>query len=98
MNWRWLAIVATGVALLGASVAEPALAAKAKKKMRVANSACVDNYGGPTLRSIWFNGEPTPNGCAPPVYYGSRYIGQDPDPFIRSQLLRQPETGYTITK
>lgn len=98
MNWRWLAIVATGVAVLGVSVAEPALAAKAKKKMRVARTACVDNYGGPTLRGIWFNGEPRPNGCSPAVFVDGRYIGQDPDPNIRFQLLRQPETGYTITK
>jgi len=96
MNWRWLAVVAAGVALTGAFAAEPALAAK--KKMKVARSACQDNVGGPTFRGIWFNGEPRPNGCAPPVYYGSRFIGQDPDPFIRSQLLRQPETGFTITK
>jgi hypothetical protein len=98
MNWRWLAIVATGLAVFGASVTEPAFAAKAKKKMKVARSACQENYGGPTLRGIWFNGEPQPNGCSPAVYYGSRYIGQDPDPFIRLQLLREPETGYTITK
>ena len=98
MNWRWLAIVATGLAVCGASVAEPAFAAKAKKKMKVARSVCQDNYGGPTWRGILFNGEPQPNGCSPPVYYGSRYIGQDPDPFIRLQLLREPETGYTITK
>ncbi len=96
MNWRWLAVVAAGVALTGAVAAEPAFAAKAKKK--VVGSVCQDNVGGPTFRGIWFNGEPQPNGCAPPVYYGSRYIGQDPDPFIRSQLLRQPETGFTITK
>ncbi len=98
MNWRWLAVVATGLAVFGASVTEPAFAAKAKKKMKVARSVCQDNYGGPTLRGIWFNGEPRPNGCSPPVYYGSRYIGQDPDPFIRLQLLREPETGYTVTK
>lgn len=98
MNWRWLAIVATGVAMLGVSAAEPALAAKAKKKVRAVNAACHDNYGGPTWRGIWFNGEPQPNGCAPPVYTNGRYIGQDPDPNIRFQLMRQPETGYTITK
>lgn len=98
MNWRWLAIVATGLAVFGASVAEPAFAAKAKKKMKVARSVCQDNYGGPTWRGIWFNGEPQPNGCSPPVFVGGRYIGQDPDPNIRFQLMRDPETGYTITK
>jgi hypothetical protein len=32
--------------------------------------------------------------CAPPVYQYGRYIGQDPDPFIRFQLNRDPGTGY----
>jgi hypothetical protein len=97
MNWRWLAIVATGLAMLGASAAEPAFAAKAKKA-KVVKLRCQDNYGGPTWRGIWFNGEPQPNGCSPPVFVDGRYIGQDPDPNIRFQLMRQPETGYTITK
>jgi len=37
---------------------------------------------------------PYPNGCAPPVYNYGRYIGQDPDPNIRQQLMRDPATGY----
>jgi hypothetical protein len=37
---------------------------------------------------------PQPNGCAPPVYNYGRYIGQDPDPNIRLQLMRDPATGY----
>lgn len=96
MNWRWFALVAAAVTLTGAFAAGPALAAKAKKK--IVRSACQDQIGGPTWRGILFNGAPQPNGCSPPVYYGSRYIGQDPDPNIRFQLLRQPETGYTVTK
>jgi hypothetical protein len=39
--------------------------------------------------------EPQPNGCAPPVYAYGKYIGQDPDPNIRHQLLRDPATGYS---
>ena len=42
-----------------------------------------------------FNPAPQPNGCAPPVYAYGRYIGQDPDPFIRLQLKRDPATGYS---
>ena len=38
---------------------------------------------------------PQPNGCAPPVYAYGKYIGQDPDPNIRFQLLRDPATGYS---
>jgi len=37
---------------------------------------------------------PQPNGCAPPVYQHGRYVGQDPDPNIRFQLMRDPTTGY----
>ena len=36
---------------------------------------------------------PQPNGCAPPVYNYGRYIGQDPDPNIRLQLMRDPANG-----
>ena len=41
-----------------------------------------------------FNPEPRPNGCAPPVYSDGIYLGQDPDPFIRYGLARDPDTGY----
>jgi len=37
--------------------------------------------------------EPQGNGCSPAVYQYGRYIGQDPDPNIRFQLLRDPATG-----
>lgn len=37
---------------------------------------------------------PQPNGCAPPVYAYGKYVGQDTDPNIRHQLLRDPATGY----
>lgn len=38
---------------------------------------------------------PQPNGCAPPVYNYGKFIGQDPDPNIRLQLMRDPGTGYS---
>jgi hypothetical protein len=38
---------------------------------------------------------PQPNGCAPPVYNYGEFIGQDPDPYIRLQLMRDPATGYS---
>ena len=39
---------------------------------------------------------PGPNGCSPPVYQYGRYVGQDPDPFIRLQLMRDPKTGSAV--
>jgi hypothetical protein len=37
------------------------------------------------------------NGCAPPVYEGGRFIGQDPDPNIRLQLRRDwVNEGYEL--
>jgi hypothetical protein len=39
---------------------------------------------------------PHPNGCAPPVYAYGKYVGQDPDPNIRHQLMRDPTTGYSV--
>jgi hypothetical protein len=35
-----------------------------------------------------------PNGCSPPVYQNGQFVGQDPDPNIRFQLMRDPATGY----
>ena len=41
-----------------------------------------------------FGTEPRPNGCAPPVFSDGIFLGQDPDPFIRHGLARDPDTGY----
>jgi hypothetical protein len=66
--------------------------ARTKSKTR---SQCAD---GPQQFSWSFllpgQREPRPNGCAPAVYNYGRYIGQDPDPNIRLQLMRDPATGY----
>ena len=97
MNWRWLAMAAMVLVGGGLVAADPALARKGNKA-RVKHSACYNQAGGPTLRGIWFNEEPRPNGCSPAVYQYGRFIGQDPDPNIRFQLMRDPETGYTVTK
>jgi hypothetical protein len=82
-------VVLFAVLVIGA--ADPALA-RAKSRNR---PQCVDrpqefswNFLIPGQRV------PQPNGCAPPVYNYGRYIGQDPDPYIRLQLMRDPATGY----
>ena len=89
MKLSWIIVAVT---VLGIVVADPALArVKAKPHAR-----CVDR---PDSFSWNFllpgHPEPQPNGCAPPVYAYGKYVGQDPDPNIRFQLLRDPATGYS---
>jgi len=86
-------LIVAGLALaagIAAVVADPALArAKHKAPRHCAPQPQEFTWGG------WlFNPAPQPNGCAPPVYAYGRYEGQDPDPYIRLQLLRDPQTGY----
>jgi hypothetical protein len=82
-----LAIVSIAMLSVAAS---PALA-RAKKSQ----AQCVDR---PQQFSWSFilpgHPAPQPNGCSPAVHNYGRYIGQDPDPNIRLQLMRDPATGY----
>ena len=94
MKLRWLVVMCAGVSLL---VTGPALAKHKKrhhKSYRISR-ACADRPSTFSLGGILFNPKPGPNGCAPPVYQYGEYVGQDPDPFIRLQLRRDPATGYT---
>jgi hypothetical protein len=89
MKFRWIMVA---VAIAGVIAAEPALA-RAKHK---AQRQCVDR----THQFSWnflLPGAPSPvpNGCSPPVFAYGKFIGQDPDPNIRHQLLRDPATGYS---
>ena len=90
MNFKWIAIAAIGL-IAGLVAADPASARP--KKQKVAR-ACVEQPQTFTFGGIFTNRAPQANGCAPAVYARGRYVGQDPDPFIRSQLLRDPDTGY----
>lgn len=58
------------------------------------NRHCQDQPYAFSLWGLLFNPHPQPNGCAPPVYAYGEYVGQDPDPNIRFQLKREPDTGY----
>jgi hypothetical protein len=89
MTNKWIAIAAIGVAA-GLVAAGPADARTKRKAPR----ACVEQPQVFTFGGIFSNRAPQPNGCAPAVYARGKYVGQDPDPFIRSQLLRDPDTGY----
>jgi hypothetical protein len=88
-NWGVIAAI-TLIAGLSVVATDPALA---RVKHRIARH-CADQTRGPTVYGFFLNPAPQPNGCAPPVYTAGRYVGQDPDPFIRQQLNRDPQTGY----
>ncbi len=92
MNFKWIAIAVVALAAGSAVVAPEAALAKAKKKIA---RTCVDRPQTFSFLGIITNPAPQPNGCAPAVYQYGRYVGQDPDPNIRAQLLRDPQTGYT---
>jgi hypothetical protein len=98
MTFKWIAIAAIGLTAGVALVAtDPALAQakKSKQPRQKIARACVDRPQTFTFGGIFFNPAPQANGCAPAVYARGRYVGQDPDPFIRSQLLRDPDSGYS---
>lgn len=92
MRFCWTVIVVAAFALI---VTDPAAA----RKRHQVKPRCVDYPMHFSWYSTFFDlhREVRPNGCAPPVYVNGVYIGQDPDPFIRSQLLRDPATGYSST-
>ncbi|HEY0223705.1 MAG TPA: hypothetical protein VGC38_04245 [Pseudolabrys sp.] len=85
-GWIALALVVAGLAL---TAANPALA-RVKHK-----AACNDRPQTFSWDGIISNPAPQPNGCSPAVYNYGRFVGQDPDPFIRQQLMRDPQTGYS---
>jgi hypothetical protein len=63
--------------------------AEAKAKKRYARSAVVTTqYGGPAVRG-WQQGVPYG-----PLYNGQDYLGTDPDPNIRFQILRDLSLRY----
>lgn len=93
MTLKWAVMAGVLTACLGIIAANPALA---RVKHHKTARHCVDRTPSePSLYGFIFNPPPQPNGCAPPVYAYGRYVGQDPDPFIRQQLNRDPRTGYS---
>jgi len=82
----FIAVIAT----LAVAAADPASA----RKRQPQQPRCDDRPYEFSWSGIWTNPRPQPNGCAPPVYQHGGYVGQDPDPNIRFQLLRDPATGY----
>lgn len=94
MKFRWLVIAGAGLACaaMALAAADPALA---RAKYRIKSPRCVD---GPYQFSWDFllpggSSGQQPNGCAPPAYAYGQYVGQDPDPFIRLYMMRDPAAG-----
>lgn len=83
MRIGWLAMLALVLACEAATAAP----------RRHPPPRCVDRPSTFSLQSLFFGPPPAPNGCAPAVYEYGHFIGQDPDPFIRQQLRRDPATG-----
>jgi hypothetical protein len=88
-NTLVLALAALAVALT------PAVAAtKHHGKRNPARIVCEDRPYQFSWDFLWSTGNPpAPNGCAPAVYLGDRFIGQDPDPNVRLELRRNPIEG-----
>ena len=82
--------VVAAMAVLAFAAAD---AASARVKKQSQQSSCVQQPI--RMWNFWPGRDyPQPNGCAPPVYQHGRYVGQDPDPNIQFQLMRDPATGY----
>lgn len=88
-----IAIAVAAIVALALSAADPAAAARVKPKAK-ANVACAPQPKSFSWDFVTSTRAPQPNGCAPAVFTNGHYVGQDPDPYIRSQLLRDPATGY----
>jgi hypothetical protein len=80
-------LMVSTIALAFVLAAAPADAAKARKHKKhvTANAATV------TANSRYRGTNLFPAG---PIYNGTDYLGDDPDPFIRSQILRDLGSHY----
>jgi hypothetical protein len=78
------------IALLIATAVSAPAAAKPRKHVA---PACADYPSTFSWTDFLFGPgrAPQANGCAPAVYEGGRYVGQDPDPNVRLQLRRDSD-------
>lgn len=94
MQLRWIAIVLAALAVAAAQPAEASKAHHGKRHTQIAKVRCRDTARQFSWGFLWdFDRAPRWNGCSPPVYEDGRFVGQDPDPYIRLMLRRNPKTG-----
>jgi hypothetical protein len=73
--------------------------ASAQHSKHRARPVCSDPPVQFSFYDLLFGTGPAPqaNGCAPAVYSGGRFVGQDPDPNVRLQLRRDADNeGYHL--
>jgi hypothetical protein len=74
----------------GLAIVATAASANAKKRRQQdSDAAAVQRAKAPSKRERGVNLYP-----AGPVYHSNEYLGDDPDPFIRSQLMRDLGAHY----
>ncbi len=96
MKSRWLIVVVAGLLAWAFCAPGRRSGLGARSRHHKARAALHRSRGAVFLGAAFFGiAGPQPNGCAPPVFEYGHYIGQDPDPNIRFQLMREPDTGYT---
>ena len=88
------ALAAIALATMAITLVPAAASTKHHGKRHAAHFKCVDRPYQFSWDFLWSSGNaPRWNGCAPPVYEGDRFIGQDPDPNVRIELRRNPVEG-----
>jgi hypothetical protein len=95
MNFRWHFTLWIGIACAIATVSAADIALARGRQVLPSHCLKPSKAIEFSWEKLWFAPKPRPNGCAPPVFVSGEYIGQDPDPNVRFQLSRDPETGYT---
>jgi hypothetical protein len=94
-----VAIIIAATAAVALTCVLPAAAQQGTGYRYARNPHCVDRAIGLSLPEMLFSTGPAPqaNGCAPAVYSGGRFVGQDPDPNVRLQLQRDSDNeGYHL--
>jgi hypothetical protein len=94
MQLKWIMFALAALTVAAAQPAEAGKAHHGKRHAKIATVQCRDTTRPFSLSFFWEFREPRWNGCSPPVYDGGQFVGQDPDPYIRLMLKRNPKTGY----
>ncbi len=84
-------LIVSAIALAFVLAAAPADATKARKHKKQMTAHVTGHAATATANSRYRGTNLFPAG---PIYNGTDYLGDDPDPFIRSQILRDLGSHY----